>query len=136
MQFRAQEKIEEKSQWDPKFAYEHLLSMSVRGGASPLQFTERQKCVVDDPCSFLSTEDLNLWNLEDIAKAGKKLRIPPLPCEFEDEQEMRRVYSLIYDVYRCEYIYTLFYFIIYFYFISLFYFHSITIFYVIPKHFM
>lgn len=112
MQFRTQEIIEEKSQWDPKFAYENLLSMSVRGGASPLQFSaERQRCIPDDPCSFLSTEDLNLWNLEDIAKAGKKLRVPPLPCEFEDEQEMRRVYSLIYDVYRCEYIYTFLFFI-------------------------
>ncbi|KAJ8958311.1 hypothetical protein NQ318_017457, partial [Aromia moschata] len=40
------------------------------------------------------------WTVSDIAKAGCLLGSPPLPATFEDEQEMRRVYTLIYDVFR------------------------------------
>ncbi|KAJ3641305.1 hypothetical protein Zmor_027817 [Zophobas morio] len=40
------------------------------------------------------------WTVSDIAKAGCILTQPPLPTHFEDEQEMRRVYTLIYDVFR------------------------------------
>lgn len=42
------------------------------------------------------------WTVNDLAKAGCLLTTPPRDVEFEDEQEMRVVYSLIYDVYRCE----------------------------------
>ncbi|KAL1505818.1 hypothetical protein ABEB36_005292 [Hypothenemus hampei] len=40
------------------------------------------------------------WTVGDISKAGRLLSVPPLAVEFDDEQEMRRVYSLIYDVFR------------------------------------
>jgi hypothetical protein len=41
------------------------------------------------------------WTASDIVKAGCILTIPPRPLYFEDEGEMRRIYSLIYDVFRC-----------------------------------
>lgn len=41
------------------------------------------------------------WTASDIVKAGCILTIPPRPLHFEDEGEMRRIYSLIYDVFRC-----------------------------------
>ncbi|XP_018334354.1 uncharacterized protein LOC108743309 isoform X2 [Agrilus planipennis] len=40
------------------------------------------------------------WTLTDIAKASYLLSIPPKQTQFDDDQEMRRVYTLIYDVYR------------------------------------
>ncbi|XP_036325938.1 uncharacterized protein LOC118738974 [Rhagoletis pomonella] len=40
------------------------------------------------------------WNLTTIALAAKLLAKPPKPVEFENEHEMRKVYSLIYDVFR------------------------------------
>lgn len=43
------------------------------------------------------------WTVGDIAKAGCLLSLPPISTCFEDEQEMRRVYTLIYDVFRCKY---------------------------------
>lgn len=46
-----------------------------------------------------------MWDLGEFAKAGKLLRLPPMEVEFYDEYEMRKVYSLIYDVFRCEYIF-------------------------------
>ncbi|CAH1971251.1 unnamed protein product [Acanthoscelides obtectus] len=44
------------------------------------------------------------WTVSDIAKAGCLLCCPPKETSFEDEQEMRRVYSLIYDVFRYKYV--------------------------------
>lgn len=44
-----------------------------------------------------------LWDLSEFAKAGKLLKNPPMDVEFYDEYEMRKVYSLIYDVFRCKY---------------------------------
>ncbi|GJQ86999.1 hypothetical protein Trydic_g12582 [Trypoxylus dichotomus] len=41
-----------------------------------------------------------LWRVSDIAKAAALLLTPPQKIEFRDEQEMRRVYTLIYDVFR------------------------------------
>lgn len=41
------------------------------------------------------------WTVEDISKAGCLLNNPALPVQFENEHEMRRVYSLIFDVFRC-----------------------------------
>ncbi|XP_044758073.1 uncharacterized protein LOC123316146 isoform X2 [Coccinella septempunctata] len=40
------------------------------------------------------------WTVSDLAKAGCLLHSPPIGTAFEDEQEMRRVYTLIYDVFR------------------------------------
>nr|CAI5834844.1 unnamed protein product [Callosobruchus analis] len=47
------------------------------------------------------------WTVSDIAKAGCLLCCPPKETSFEDEQEMRRVYSLIYDVFRCKFVFKL-----------------------------
>ncbi|CAG9806104.1 unnamed protein product [Chironomus riparius] len=41
-----------------------------------------------------------IWDLSEFAKAGKLLKTPPMDVEFYDEYEMRKVYSLIYDVFR------------------------------------
>ncbi|XP_048480966.1 uncharacterized protein LOC105392979 [Plutella xylostella] len=40
------------------------------------------------------------WDIAKVLKAGRLLCKPPLDVTFEDEQEMRVVYSLIYDVFR------------------------------------
>lgn len=42
------------------------------------------------------------WTVSDLAKAGCLLSTPSRNVNFEDEQEMRVVYTLIYDVFRCE----------------------------------
>lgn len=42
------------------------------------------------------------WTITDIAKASSLLKVLPIKPDFEDEQEMRRVYTLIYDSFRCE----------------------------------
>lgn len=64
---------------------------------------KRKKCVADNVETFLDMNTLHNWSLEDLTKAGKLLRKPPIQCKFLDEHEMRRVYSMIYDVFRCEY---------------------------------
>ncbi|KAK4883650.1 hypothetical protein RN001_006969 [Aquatica leii] len=40
------------------------------------------------------------WTVNDIAKAASLLSTPSQRIHFDDEQEMRRVYTLIYDTYR------------------------------------
>lgn len=42
------------------------------------------------------------WTVSDLAKAGCLLANPPINTRFNHEQEMRRIYSLIYDVFRCK----------------------------------
>lgn len=42
------------------------------------------------------------WTITDLAKAGCLLCTPQINVVFENEQEMRRVYTLIYDVFRCK----------------------------------
>lgn len=56
---------------------------------------------MDDPLNFLNTDFLNMWKLDDLVKAAKLLRRPVIPTEFANEHEMRRVYAMIYDVFRC-----------------------------------
>lgn len=93
----------QKPQWDPNFAYENIEPVTAMATGKRI-FKERlQRCLSDDPIGLLAANELNLWVLEDIAKAGKLLSKPPIPCTFADEQEMRRVYSLIYDVFRCKF---------------------------------
>lgn len=41
------------------------------------------------------------WGPRDLAKASRLLERPALHVSFDDDQEMRRVYFLIYDVFRC-----------------------------------
>ncbi|XP_059060270.1 uncharacterized protein LOC131853407 isoform X1 [Achroia grisella] len=40
------------------------------------------------------------WDIGQVLKAGHLLRKPPVKVDFVDEQEMRCVYSVIYDVFR------------------------------------
>lgn len=49
-----------------------------------------------------SNSNVVTWTVRDLAKAGKLLSNPPKNVNFDDEQEMRVVYTLIYDVYRCK----------------------------------
>lgn len=44
-----------------------------------------------------------MWDLAEFAKAGKLLKVPAMEVNFFDEYEMRKVYSLVYDVFRCKY---------------------------------
>lgn len=43
-----------------------------------------------------------VWNSLDIAKAGTLLGPDSSNVVFHDEDEMRRVFTLLYDVFRCE----------------------------------
>lgn len=45
-----------------------------------------------------------VWTLDDITNAAKLLKKPPGKVRFSNEYEMRKVYSLIYDVFRCKYL--------------------------------
>jgi hypothetical protein len=62
----------------------------------------RPRCVSYDLLSYCNADEINLWDLHDYSCAGKLLMRPQIVVEFVDEYEMRKVYSLIYDVYRCE----------------------------------
>lgn len=90
--------LREVQLWDDAHDYAHV-SAKVRSAVS----TERAKGHLEDPLKFIDTTALGVWDLSDIAKAGMLLRKPKIPCQFENEHEMRRVYSLIYDVFRCKY---------------------------------
>lgn len=48
------------------------------------------------------------WGPRELAKAARLLERPALPVTFDDDHEMRRVYSLIYDVFRCKFIFLCF----------------------------
>lgn len=86
-----------KPPWDPDLQICSPLSTPASGLLS-----KRKKCIVDDPFDFVDVDQLQTWNLKDLTAAGKLLRRPPLSCHFDDEHEMRRVYSMIYDVFRCK----------------------------------
>lgn len=88
-----------KTIWDPdsQFVLTPISSPSPASGFS----LRRKKCVFDDPMDFLNLNELSSWSLFDLTTAAKLLRKPPIACTFSDEHEMRRVYSMIYDVYRC-----------------------------------
>lgn len=54
--------------------------------------------------SVSATSKAHCWPSSDIAKAARLLAAPPMDVAFIDEVEMRRVYSLIYDVFRCKFL--------------------------------
>lgn len=87
-----------KQQWDP----DHQIIISPLSTPASGLMSKRKRCIVDDPMDFVDVNRLSSWNLHDLTAAAKLLRRPPLPCQFDDEHEMRRVYSMIYDVYRCK----------------------------------
>lgn len=44
------------------------------------------------------------WTLDNICKAAQLLKKPPENPIFTNEYDMRKVYSLVYDVFRCKYV--------------------------------
>ncbi|XP_055384339.1 uncharacterized protein LOC129613998 [Condylostylus longicornis] len=87
--------------WDPTQLSEDRSSTST----TPSSFTKiKGRCIPDLPIKYIDIKTLGDWSLENIAKAGKLLKKPPIEVEFEDEHEMRKVYSLIYDVFRHKHI--------------------------------
>ncbi|PNF21705.1 hypothetical protein B7P43_G10336 [Cryptotermes secundus] len=61
----------------------------------------RSSSSLDSGLSLSSTLSMETtWTVSDIAKAAHLLTVLPRPLRFEDEEEMRRVYSIIYDVFR------------------------------------
>lgn len=89
--------LREVELWDDVYDFENISSK-----ASPVLTTNRHKCHLEDPLKFIDPQTLGIWDLSDIAKAGMLLRRPKIQCCFQNEHEMRRVYSLIYDVFRCK----------------------------------
>lgn len=83
--------------WDEAFSFGHLCAQGRAGKSLDLLMSH-----LEDPMRFIDMRSLSVLDLSDIAKAGMLLRKPCIPCQFENEHEMRRVYSLIYDVFRCE----------------------------------
>lgn len=75
---------------------------------------QNQKCSIDSIKSIrrqLSANEVSIkWTITDIGKAGCLLTIPPIKVVFTDEEEMRRVYTLIYDVFRCKLSFNYYYF--------------------------
>lgn len=100
--------IKEKHLWDPE-----VFSFSVQSSptVSEAALRIRRRCRADNPLEFLNPDFLHVWQLDDLVKAAKLLRPKtpvqststetPVRCGFADEHEMRRVYSMIYDVFRC-----------------------------------
>lgn len=103
MPFRPIEDVTKKEthQWDPDGIFLPISSETTPSSGCSIK--RHRKCIVDDPIGYLNLDFLNVWSVEDMSKSGKLLRKPPIKCEFQDEHEMRRVYSMIYDVFRCKY---------------------------------
>lgn len=89
--------LREVKLWDDVYDFANISSKS-----RPTLSVDQPQCLMDDPIKFIDTAALSVWDLSDIAKAGMLLRKPKIPCSFANEHEMRRVYSLIYDVFRCK----------------------------------
>ncbi|EAT35325.1 AAEL012498-PA [Aedes aegypti] len=70
------------------------------GGDLAAYRRKRRRCFLDNPIDFCNIDEYNQWRLEDIARAGRLLKKPPLEVSFDDEFEMRKVFSMIYDVFR------------------------------------
>jgi hypothetical protein len=92
------------TQWDSK---EELDVQSYSPiSTSPSQDPKKKKVLGhchEDFKASISLDHLEvIWTLSDFAKAGKLLK--SMDVVFYDEYEMRKIYSLIYDVFRCEYL--------------------------------
>lgn len=74
------------------------------GGDMAAYRRKRRRCFLDNPIDFCNIDEYNQWRLEDIARAGRLLKKPPLEVSFDDEFEMRKVFSMIYDVFRCKFL--------------------------------
>lgn len=103
MRFRSADVVLKKGEkpiWDAEHIFEYVSPMVSPGSGSS---AGRKKCLIDYPMAYIDTNVIGCWSLETIGMAGKLLRKPPIVVKFDDEYEMRKVYSLIYDVFRCEY---------------------------------
>lgn len=90
-----------KEHWDPDFQY---LVSPLSTPASNLSF-KRKKCIIDDPADYIDMSIPIVWSLNDLVMASKLLDISGSEKQFNfsDEYETRRVYSMVYDVFRCKY---------------------------------
>ncbi|XP_039966403.1 uncharacterized protein LOC120778596 [Bactrocera tryoni] len=86
-------------------SFDHLssalnISPKISPNVSPNGFYKTQK----KKCQQIRGKSLKnkskFWNLKTIALAAKLLAKAPKKVQFENEHEMRKVYSLIYDVFR------------------------------------
>lgn len=90
-----------KEHWDPDF--QTLVSpLSTPASSSSVK---RKKCVIDNPANFIDTNIPIMWSLKDLVMASNLLNGDAgKVCSFSDEYETRRVYSMVYDVFRCKYL--------------------------------
>ncbi|XP_053686098.1 uncharacterized protein LOC128735638 [Sabethes cyaneus] len=102
IQLKTSLELKDTTLWEPKVkSVEEVspFSSPVPGDSAALRRKPR-RCYLDNPIDFCNIDEYNQWLLQDIARAGKLLRKPPSPVSFDDEFEMRKVYSMIYDVFR------------------------------------
>lgn len=90
-----------KEHWDPDF--QNLVS-PLSTPASNLSY-KRKKCIIDDPADYIDMSIPIVWSLNDLVLASRLLvgGGSEKQCSFSDEYETRRVYSMIFDVFRCKY---------------------------------
>lgn len=92
--------------WDPEVGDVRITPPESPGDLQSvfdIKIEKRRICPIGEgSLDFALIDEVHLWGLEDYAKAGKLLHRPPKIVEFIDEHEMRKVYSLIYDVFRCK----------------------------------
>lgn len=81
----------ENIDWEP---LENNQNKSMTGSAINMNVTARTS--TDDE-AFSSDFQ---WNLEDLSKAIKLLRQVPVDQIFSNEFDMRRIFAMVYDVYR------------------------------------
>ncbi|XP_055629811.1 uncharacterized protein LOC129770776 isoform X2 [Toxorhynchites rutilus septentrionalis] len=101
-QLRTSLDLKETTLWEPRAKSIDEVSpfSSPAPGDSAAFRRKRRCCYLDNPIDFCNIDEYNQWRLEDIARAGKLLKKPPLEVSFDNEFEMRKVYSMIYDVFR------------------------------------
>lgn len=83
--------------WDPD-----QKTISVQSTPASGSSLKTKRCIVDGPNNYTDSNSVTSWDLKDLSMAGKLLRKPSIRCNFSDEHEMRRVFAMIYDVYRCK----------------------------------
>ncbi|KAJ2950777.1 hypothetical protein O0L34_g9042 [Tuta absoluta] len=67
---------------------------------APWNYIDATKNPNSPPPVTVRTSPGPAWDFIQVLKAARLLFKPPMPVEFVDEQEMRYVYSIIYDVFR------------------------------------
>lgn len=84
-------------EWEPKrYGYSFKAKPSQQKGLKG-----RSSTIVDGSMIEMCIEPG--WRLNDILLAAKVLRKAQPPPVYSDEAEMRRVFGLVYDVFRCNY---------------------------------